>query len=516
MILDGNKIKRIQRRYDLVIVGAGTIGLYLAHIINKKNPDIKIALIESGSEEPTTKFNLSLSETRGKDHRGTLNGRASGIGGTSHLWGGQLAEFEKNDFDDCDSKWPISYKEILPYYEKVYKVLDLQNFMTNKSYDRVYGKLNEASNEIERIYTRWLVEPNFYNFFKSDIQKNKNISIIKNTTANNIEFKNQEAVSIKCVTNDSINISIEADKFIFASGTIGVNQFFLSTKHQNKVPWKNNENIGKYFQDHLGSVIGTIDIKNKKLFRKLFENSWINGVKVQPKLKLASKDKSIYKSGAVAFFTFNSKYEASLSNIKNTVKNLGKKFNLKDLSALFVDIFFIRRDLIQLIYKFLFKKRIHAVIESKESVEINIHSEQIPLENSRIEIDTNQALDNGLFKASTHWSCNSAETESIRKIGKEVNSLLIKNGIGEIVFINNFFGMSNKEFIGCFHDTNHQCGGLIMSVNEKYGVVDKDCKVWGTNNIWVAGSAIFPSSSYANSTLTALALAHKLSEHCFE
>ena len=45
-----------------------------------------------------------------------------------------------------------------------------------------------------------------------------------------------------------------------------------------------------------------------------------------------------------------------------------------------------------------------------------------------------------------------------------------------------------------------------MSSIEENGVVDKNLKVWGSRNVWVAGSAVFPSSSHANSTLTALAL----------
>ena len=49
-----------------------------------------------------------------------------------------------------------------------------------------------------------------------------------------------------------------------------------------------------------------------------------------------------------------------------------------------------------------------------------------------------------------------------------------------------------------------------MSTSKELGVVDKDCRVWDTENVWVAGSAVFPSSSHANSTLTALALSERL------
>ncbi|MDA9040417.1 GMC oxidoreductase [Gammaproteobacteria bacterium] len=514
MILDGNLKEDIHfiEHQDVIIIGAGTIGLYLAHTINLKNPNLKIALVESGSEEPTIEFNSSLSESKGKKHSGTLNGRASGIGGTSHLWGGQLAEFERADFDGPQSRWLINYEEMLSYYNKVYDQLDMQSAQSSEIYDRAYGEIFNEGGKIERTYTRWLREPNFYNFFKNDVINNNKIKIIINSTVNDIEFKGEKATSIKCVTKDLTKISLSADKFIFASGTMGINQFFLTTKVKSDVPWKKNNNIGKYFQDHLGGVIGTLDIKNEKLFRKYFENSWVKGIKIQPKLKFASLNRPYQKAGAVAFFTYKTKYENSIMRIKQSIQQISHGLKPKHLNTLIKDLIVIRKDLVLMIYKFLFKKRIHAIFDLKNSIEVNVYSEQIPVKNSEIRIADNNILSNGLFKIHTYWFCDGNEAISIKRIGKYVDSFLRTNGIGKIIFKDGFFEKNDESLIADFHDTNHQCGGLIISKNRETGVVDKDCKAWGTSNVWVAGSAIFPSSSHANSTLTALALAERLVE----
>ena len=54
-----------------------------------------------------------------------------------------------------------------------------------------------------------------------------------------------------------------------------------------------------------------------------------------------------------------------------------------------------------------------------------------------------------------------------------------------------------------------------MGLTEETGVVDKNCRVFGVNNLFVAGTSVFPFSGHANPTLTAVALgirlAHKLS-----
>ncbi|WP_281011197.1 GMC oxidoreductase [Borborobacter arsenicus] len=43
------------------------------------------------------------------------------------------------------------------------------------------------------------------------------------------------------------------------------------------------------------------------------------------------------------------------------------------------------------------------------------------------------------------------------------------------------------------------------------GVVDSNLKVFGTSNLFIAGAAIFRSTGFANPTLTAVALALRLS-----
>ena len=52
-----------------------------------------------------------------------------------------------------------------------------------------------------------------------------------------------------------------------------------------------------------------------------------------------------------------------------------------------------------------------------------------------------------------------------------------------------------------------------MAEDPKHGVVDRNCRVFGTGNLYVASSAVFPTSSYANPTLTIVALAIRLADH---
>ena len=52
-----------------------------------------------------------------------------------------------------------------------------------------------------------------------------------------------------------------------------------------------------------------------------------------------------------------------------------------------------------------------------------------------------------------------------------------------------------------------------MAESAEHGVVDPNLRVFGTQNLFALGAATFPSGSFANPTLTALALAVLLSDH---
>ena len=52
-----------------------------------------------------------------------------------------------------------------------------------------------------------------------------------------------------------------------------------------------------------------------------------------------------------------------------------------------------------------------------------------------------------------------------------------------------------------------------MGDDESAGVVDPNGEVWGCHGLFVAGTAVFPTSGFANPTLTAVALAFRLAEY---
>jgi choline dehydrogenase-like flavoprotein len=63
------------------------------------------------------------------------------------------------------------------------------------------------------------------------------------------------------------------------------------------------------------------------------------------------------------------------------------------------------------------------------------------------------------------------------------------------------------------HGGQHHMGTARMGDDPASSVVDRDACMHGVANLFVAGSALFPTVGWANPTLTIVALALRLSAH---
>jgi choline dehydrogenase-like flavoprotein len=52
-----------------------------------------------------------------------------------------------------------------------------------------------------------------------------------------------------------------------------------------------------------------------------------------------------------------------------------------------------------------------------------------------------------------------------------------------------------------------------MAASPEFGVVDTNCKVFGTDNLYVAGSSIFATGGASNPTMPLLQFALRLADH---
>jgi choline dehydrogenase-like flavoprotein len=73
--------------------------------------------------------------------------------------------------------------------------------------------------------------------------------------------------------------------------------------------------------------------------------------------------------------------------------------------------------------------------------------------------------------------------------------------------------VNTPDWTSHLQDAYHHIGTTRMGATSHEGVVDRDCRVFGVENLYVAGSSVFPTSGHSNPTATLLALAFRLADH---
>ena len=165
-----------------LLVGGGTVALLLAVRLARKG--IKTLVLECGGPGfESAAQELNEATQSGRIHDGITNARARVLGGTSNLWGGQLAKFVPNDFKEregiADAPWPVSYDDLVPYYESVARELGLGEELHSHStaIDSLFPSGYPQFPEVELFFTRWLSEPNFASYFRQELTSAENLTI---------------------------------------------------------------------------------------------------------------------------------------------------------------------------------------------------------------------------------------------------------------------------------------------------------------------------------------------------
>ena len=110
---------------DICIIGSGMSAQIIASSLKNK----KLILVESGKISYDKSIqNLNHFETKGLKFRENHKNRIRQLGGSANLWANQLMYLDKEDIEKRDwvineFAWPISYKELNSYYEKILNLL---------------------------------------------------------------------------------------------------------------------------------------------------------------------------------------------------------------------------------------------------------------------------------------------------------------------------------------------------------------------------------------------------------
>lgn len=107
-------------------------------------------------------------------------------------------------------------------------------------------------------------------------------------------------------------------------------------------------------------------------------------------------------------------------------------------------------------------------------------------------------------KITIDWRLSDLDRETFKRFIEQTQKVFSEIGLGDIVIDKKY---DELEFV---RDASHHMGTTRMGNTSDDGVVDSNCKVFGIDNLYIAGSSVFPTSGNANPTYTILALCRRL------
>ena len=512
-----NSIRALQGvQARIIIIGSGAIGLYLAKILVEQGNDVLV--IESGGKN-LGGFSTNSFESIGRKSTGIKIGRSRSLGGTSNLWGGQLVEFRSFDIDGRDwisgSKWPISYDELSPYYTKSYERLGIPiEYQSDENVLKYVSKQETIiKGDIELCLTRWMNIPSLSRLYSKDIESNQNLQVLLNHTVVGFTGDTANVTNVKVRRPDGVIELIPGNRFVVTAGAIETSRLLLMSAQDKSwnCPWKNNYNVGKVFQDHLGGRAAVVHPYNKKQFFKTFSTIRWKGYKFQPKLRQSTKYLiSNNKLGIHAMLLFESSVSENLIFLKQFLKAALYSRRITGLKDFILNTITCAKYLLPLMITYIKDHRIF--VPSNSKICIQIQAELFPVSESKITIDVNKKDENSMPKVILDWKIDGREINTIKDFLLQCNNTLQKNNFGTLEIDPKIINL-DASYLDSLSDTNHPSGGAIMGIDSTDGVVDNNLKIFGTDNLFVAGSSVFRTSSSANVTFTAMALAMRLAYH---
>ena len=117
----------------------------------------------------------------------------------------------------------------------------------------------------------------------------------------------------------------------------------------------------------------------------------------------------------------------------------------------------------------------------------------------------------GLRRVSLDWQINELDKRTIRTIGLESAKEFARLDFGRVKLKDYVLSNGIEKELGAHC---HQLGTTRMSESPKDGVVDINSKVFGIDNLYIAGGSIFSTGGGVNPTLPIVQLSCALQIIC--
>jgi choline dehydrogenase-like flavoprotein len=393
--------------------------------------------------------------------------------------------------------WPIGFEEVDSYYARARAYMGLPDHFPEKVLADITAAIaSNISPELEVLISEWTAKPNLFQVKRKGLQAAANIDVVTQCQVVKLlpagEGTRQNGVLLR--SESGASLVLHANAIVLASGTVENARILLET--QFAAPGlRFSALLGRCFQDHVVCNFARLLPKKPRLISRSFGKRYCTGGKLMPKCHLPAKVQE---------------QQQVLNAACHIIPEGG---NLAELGRLRSQKEWAR---ILKLLPALARYAINRLVFGQEywwdrSYIIELHVEQEPCLRSAVTLG-NEVFQEDHHKPVLNWEVSPLTLQTIRVAGRYFVDLLRNAGVGSCE--NRFDDPpTERELKSAIRDVYHMMGTTRMGTTVASGVVDVNCEVFGLPGVYVAGASVFPTGSFSNPTLTAIALAIRLAEH---
>jgi choline dehydrogenase-like flavoprotein len=478
------------------IVGAGAAGITLARAL--RGSGFATVLLEAGGFElEADTQELYGGASVGLPYYRLDFTRLRYLGGTTNHWTGWCRPLDPIDFEARswvpNSGWPLSRSELDPYYGRAQEVVELGPLdYSAESWAERLGCSVLPLDPTLATSVLWQFSPptKFGKRYRAELEQSPDVQTILHANVVHLETDpaGKRATAVRAVTLEGKRLTVRPQVVVLALGAIENARLLLASADAGSSALRSpHDVVGRYFIEHphanLGVLFTSASERDLALYRDVHRCEHAPPAAVRCALSIPEE-----RVREERLFGFSAALEPRVESpavgreLQAAVRSL-----VRDVQRLRVET----------------------------SYQLFGRIEQAPDPSSRVTLgEERDRL--GMRRVVLDWRISAESRAQVRRCMELLAAGVGKARLGRIYSFPHARDPSHRarwpEVIG----GHHHMGTTRMGQDPRTSAVDRDLKLHGVENLYVAGSSVFPTGGFSNPTLTIVALALRLGDHLRE
>ncbi len=559
MFVDGRRITQGEElEADVAIVGGGAAGITLARELGASG--VRVLVIESGGTELDGATQALYEGTSiGLPYFPLQSARLRYFGGSTNHWSGTCRPFDAFDLAHHDwipnSGWPIGIGDLAPHLQRAGEICGLPSseWATDEWVaDSGYPALDLDPNRIVSRVAQNVrsTRRRFARNYRDELEDADSVRVVLNTNLVEIELGEAdrvEALALRTLTG--VALRAKARTYVIAAGGIENARLLLASNSRNPAGVGNGHDlVGRYFLEHPRFVAGVFAPFDERIDLRFYEAHDADDSRITGYLALPDAVRALEGLGDVQFRLepqYVPAYERATksSDLVALRRLIGRAEAdpelIEDLSDVADDLTSWRKFVsFGAPFPVPFPEAVGSAVTASDvergalipavigdiatiaygetiggipltGIDVTARIDPQPNRDSRVRLGPERdAL--GMPKAELDWQLSRADHDAVVRATELLGTELGRAGLGRV---RTALDANAPGWPSDLEGGWHHMGTTRMHDDPRHGVVDRDGRVHGLRNLYVAGSSVFTTAGSATPTLMIVALALRLAAH---